>query len=236
MTNISWTDATWNPITGCSKVSEGCLNCYAERLATTWPALKRHYTHGFKVVEHPERLGVKFGRNPKKIFVADMGDLFHPEISPTFLQQIIGVIKANPQHIFQLLTKRAERLGAIKSYPNNVWLGVTVESPKYLDRIEYLAATDAEIKFVSAEPLLEGFKDYLWLKKIDWLIVGGESGPGRRAFDPQWARDLLIACAEHGVAFWFKQHGAKKPGDELLDGELAQEWPNNNQTTLDLAI
>ena len=242
MSKIPYCDITWNPLTGCSKYSEGCANCYAERLATgTWAALKKHYPNGFQITYHPERLTEEFlnkefggpRSKSKKIFVGNMTDLFHKAIEPEYFNRILDAIRRRPHHTFQMLTKRADRLGTVQSYPENIWLGVTVESPKYLDRIDHLAATDAKIKWVSIEPMLEPFIDYSWLKSIDWLVVGGESGPNRRHFDAQWARDFRAACADYNVAFWFKQHhGDNNTTDRLLDGERIEQWPAQKQTSL----
>ena len=245
MSKIPYCDQTWNPITGCSKLSEGCINCYAERLANgKWAALRQHYPIGFDVTFHPARLTPEYLKanfggprsKPKRIFACNMGDLFHADIKPEYFEQVLDVIRRYPQHTFQLLTKRADRLGIVKNFPSNVWLGVTVEKPRYVDRIEHLAATDVQIKWASVEPMLEPFSDYSWLQHIDWLVVGGESGPNQRHFDRQWARDLRAACADYGVAFWFKQyHGDNNTDDRLLDGQLIQEWPAEKQTILHLA-
>lgn len=249
MTAIPWTDATWNPVTGCSKYSEGCRYCYAEEIALgkrKWPPVQGHYPNGFAVTERPDRLtpeyikkNLKLSKNPKKprmVFVCDMGDLFHKDVTESYINRVLDVIRANPHHIFQLLTKRADRLSIIKEYPRNAWLGVTVENNRRLDRIEHLLKIDATVRFVSAEPLLEGFTDLSWIKNLDWVIVGGESGDNRREFKAQWARDIRDACRTYGTAFFFKQHGHKALGDDLLDGEVIHEWPhrrNAEQNYLD---
>lgn len=240
--HIPWTDRIWNPVGGCNPISEGCRNCYAKAMVDSG-RLKGHarYPEGFGVIqEYQDRIPTKpFGGPHKKIFVADMSDLFHEAISPAHLEAIFRVIRENPNHVFQLLTKRSQRLQNIKDFPPNAWVGVTIENNRRLiDRVNDLIRTNAQVKFVSCEPLLEGFMDLSWVKDVDWIICGGESGPKRRSFDVQWARDIRDACREYGTPFFYKQTvgNRRDPGDQLLDGELIQEWPKpyNQQNTMDL--
>ena len=225
-TNISWTDETWNPVTGCTPISEGCANCYDRDVAHS--RLRDKYVDGFGVItEHENRLlnPIVWAKKPRKIFVGSMTDLFHDQVSDEFLEKILNVIKSNPQHVFQLLTKRACNLNRIKNYPHNVWLGVTIENNRNLIRLEYLTKTNAKVKFVSAEPLLEPFSDLTWLRDVDWIIVGGESGPRYRPFNSEWARQIREMCRNYGTAFWFKQAAGIKPR-KTLDGQTVQEWPS----------
>ncbi|MGO8880655.1 MAG: DUF5131 family protein [Desulfomonilaceae bacterium] len=227
-TGISWADETWNPVTGCTPISDGCVNCYAKKMVEHG-RLKGHprYPNGFKVTEHEDLLSHKvLAGKGKKIFVCDMGDLFHQDVSESFLNKIIGVIGQHPHHIFQLLTKRPEGFARVKSWPRNVWLGVTVESSKYLNRLDLLRQQDVSVKFVSFEPLLGPIPESA-IEGLDWAIVGGESGPKARPMDLKWARDLRDFCSFYDVPFWFKQVGGrdKAKGGELLDEELYHEFP-----------
>ena len=184
MSKIEWTNETWNPVTGCSKYSEGCQNCYAEKMTKRLAAMgQEKYKNGFnKVVFHPEELNRDFGGKSKMIFVNSMSDTFHADISKFQISKMLEYCSFNKQHIFQILTKRAARVEEF-SYPPNVWLGVTVEKENYKNRIEFLRHTDAKIKFLSCEPLL-GDLGELDLTGIDWVIVGGESGPGGKTYAP----------------------------------------------------
>ena len=208
-TKIEWTNETWNPITGCSHASEGCQNCYAEKMHKRLTAMgQEKYSKSFnEVVFHPQELYKNFGKKSKMIFVNSMSDTFHKEVSNENIQKILDKI-AKPlqqRHIFQILTKRAERINDF-CYPKNVWLGVTVEKAKYKERIRYLKQTNATVKFLSCEPLLENL-GVLDLKGIDWVICGGESGKSARPCDPRWVRDIQTQCEEQGVPFFFKQWG-----------------------------
>lgn len=207
MSKIEWTNETWNPVTGCSKYSEGCQNCYAEKMTKRLAAMgQEKYKNGFnKVVFHPEELNRDFGRKSKMIFVNSMSDTFHTDISKFQISKMLEYCSFNKQHIFQILTKRAARVEEF-SYPPNVWLGVTVEKENYKNRIEFLRHTDAKIKFLSCEPLL-GDLGELDLTGIDWVIVGGESGPGARPMHPDWVRNIKTQCRKQDVPFFFKQWG-----------------------------
>lgn len=207
MSKIEWTNETWNPVTGCTKYSEGCQNCYAERMTKRLAAMgQEKYKNGFnRVVFHQEELNRDFGGKSKMIFVNSMSDTFHADISKFRIGRILEYCSFNKQHIFQILTKRAARIREF-SYPPNVWLGVTVEKENYKNRIEFLRHTDAKVKFLSCEPLL-GDLGKLDLTGIDWVIVGGESGTGARPMHPDWVRNIQKQCQEQNVPFFFKQWG-----------------------------
>lgn len=207
MSKIEWTNETWNIITGCNKKSEGCLNCYAETMHKRLRAMgQEKYKFPFDgVVFHYEELGRDLGKKPKMFFVNSMSDTFNEKISDEQIDKILAACGKYPQHVFQVLTKRAERVPGF-IYPKNVWLGVTVELAKYKSRIDYLRKTDAKIKFLSCEPLL-GDLGELDLTGIDWVICGGESGPNARPMHPDWVRNIQKQCKEQGVAFFFKQWG-----------------------------
>lgn len=216
---IQWTNETWNIITGCTKYSEGCQNCYAARMHKRLTAMGQNkYKEPFdKVVFHKEALTQhKFSRldtKRKMIFVNSMSDTFHKDITDQQIKDILDECEWNDPNSFQILTKRAERLPDF-NYPFNVWLGVTVEHPKYKNRIEYLKKTNAKIKFLSCEPLLADLGE-LDLSGIDWVIVGGESGCGARAMHPDWVRNIQKQCQTQGVAFFFKQWGEWKSKSTL---------------------
>lgn len=214
MSKIEWTNKTWNPVTGCSKYSEGCQNCYAEKMTKRLAAMgQEKYKNGFnKVVFHPEELNRDFGGKSKMIFVNSMSDTFHADISKFQISKMLEYCSFNKQHIFQILTKRAARVEEF-SYPPNVWLGVTVEKENYKNRIEFLRHTDAEVKFLSCEPLL-GDLGELDLTGIDWVIVGGESGPGARPMHPDWVRNIKKQCQKQDVPFFFKQWGEWIPASQ----------------------
>lgn len=216
MSKIEWTNETWNPVTGCSKYSEGCQNCYAEKMTKRLAAMgQEKYKNGFnKVVFHPEELNRDFGRKSKMIFVNSMSDTFHADISKFQISKMLEYCSFNKQHIFQILTKRAARVEEF-SYPPNVWLGVTVEKENYKNRIEFLRHTDAKVKFLSCEPLL-GDLGELDLTGIDWVIAGGESGPGARPMHPDWVRNIQKQCQEQNVPFFFKQWGEWIPSEQAL--------------------
>lgn len=205
--NIEWTQETWNPITGCTKYSEGCKNCYAEKMTKRLKAMRqKKYAEGFdKVVFHPKEQWRAFGKKPKMIFVNSMSDTFHKDILHWQVETILGVCLYNNIHTFQILTKRSERLKEF-SYPKNVWLGVTVEHSDYKFRIDDLKQTNASVKFLSCEPLLSDLGE-LDLSGIDWVICGGESGPNARPCHPDWVRNIQRQCQEQNVPFFFKQWG-----------------------------
>lgn len=223
MSKIEWTNETWNPVTGCSKYSEGCQNCYAERMTKRLAAMgQEKYKNGFsKVVFHPEELNRDFGGKSKMIFVNSMSDTFHADISKVRIYKMLEYCSRNMQHIFQILTKRAVRLEEF-SYPPNVWLGVTVEKENYKNRIEFLRRTDAKVKFLSCEPLL-GDLGELDLTGIGWVIVGGESGPGARPMHPDWVRNIQKQCQEQNVPFFFKQWGEYRPIKNSIEYENTNE-------------
>lgn len=242
MTKIEWTEKTWNPVTGCTKISEACANCYAEVMAkrlSGMPASKEKYRNGFKLTIHPEALEEPYKwKKPSMVFVCSMGDLFHKDVPLVFVDKVMKVIADNPQHIFQILTKRA---GAMFGYfcnkvpPKNVWLGVTCESSRHYDRIAFLRAIrNAPVRFLSCEPLLGDMSD-INLTNIDWVIMGGESGVKARRTDVSWFRSLRDACVSQNTRLFFKQWGAwgsdgikrsKKENGTVLDGRLWREIPD----------
>ncbi|RMF48611.1 MAG: phage Gp37/Gp68 family protein [Bacteroidetes bacterium] len=235
-TSIEWTEATWNPLTGCTKISPGCKHCYAERMARRLQAMGvPKYRNGFRLTLHPTVLTEPLRwRTPRMIFVNSMSDLFHHDVPPEFICAVFDVMRQAHWHTFQILTKRAERLRALDSlldWPPNVWMGVSVERADYIARIDDLRATGAAIKFVSCEPLL-GPLPHLPLDGIDWVIVGGESGPGARPMDPAWVRDIRDQCLAADVPFFFKQWGGprKDRTGRLLDGRTWDAMPGEVAT------
>lgn len=222
-TKIEWTEATWNPVTGCSKISAGCAHCYAERMAVRLKAMGQpNYRHGFEVTCHPAVLNLPLQwRKPRMVFVNSMGDLFHEEVSESFIRRVFDVMNKASWHQFQVLTKRAERLAQLAPrlhWTPNIWMGVTVEEQSCAQRVEHLRNTSAHTKFLSMEPLL-GPVTHLDLTSIDWVIVGGESGPGARRMEEEWVVSLKQRCEVEGVPFFFKQWGGvnkKKAGRTLL--------------------
>ena len=228
---IEWTECTWNPVTGCSKISPGCLHCYAERMARRLQAMgQRNYRNGFEVTLHPDmlELPLKWKRS-RSIFVNSMSDLFHEEVPLDFIKRTFAVMAQARQHRFQVLTKRAERLAEVAgqlNWPENVWMGVTVENKDYLERIDHLRRVPARIKFLSIEPLLSGIP-YLNLEGIDWVIVGGESGPGARPMREEWAVEVRDHCLRQGVPFFFKQWGGvnKKRNGRILENRVWAAMP-----------
>ena len=241
MTGIEWTDATWNPTTGCDRVSPGCDNCYALTLAGRLKAMGQpKYQHdgdqrtsgpGFRLTLHPDVLGAPLRwRKPRMVFVDSMSDLFHPDVPLDFIRRVFDVIAATPQHTYQILTKRSVRLKdvcASLDWPPNLWMGVSVEADRWAFRARHLAEVPAAVRFVSAEPLL-GPLPSLDVAALGWLIVGGESGPGARPMRPEWARDLRDRCAAASVPFFFKQWGGRTPktGGRLLDGAPHNAMPS----------
>ena len=231
-TKIEWTDATWNPVTGCHKISPGCKHCYAERMSKRLHAAGMpKYRNGFAVVTtHPDALDIPLRwRKPRAIFVNSMSDLFHDAVPDDFIRQVFAVMTQAHWHRYQVLTKRPERLLALNEtlpWPPQVWLGVSVESDRYVGRIDLLRQTDAAVKFLSLEPLL-GPLPGLNLHGIDWVIVGGESGPGARPMQREWAADIRDQCLAAGVPFHFKQWGGvfKKRNGRLLDGREWNDFP-----------
>lgn len=212
MSKIEWTEKTWNIITGCTKHSEGCKNCYAEKMTKRLAAMgQAKYSEGFnKIIFHPEELCQNFGKKPKMIFVNSMSDTFHKEVKDDEIDGILQWCWHNRKHTFQILTKRSERLNYRSYYPENIWLGVTVEHPDYKFRIDDLRKTNVSVKFLSCEPLL-GDLGELDLTGIDWVICGGESGSGARPMHPDWVRNIQRQCQEQNVPFFFKQWGEWVP-------------------------
>jgi protein gp37 len=228
---IEWTDNTWNPVTGCSKTSPGCKNCYAERMAARLKAMGvEAYRDGFKVTLQPKSLlAPKKWRSPKTVFVNSMSDLFHRDVPTKYIQQVFEVMCQCPQHRFQVLTKRAGRLREVASqlpWPKQIWQGVSVESKAYYSRVHDLQQVPAAVRFLSCEPLL-GPLDNLPLDGIHWVIVGGESGPRSRPMDPGWVRSIRDQCQDAGVSFFFKQWGGvnKKKTGRILDGATYDALP-----------
>ncbi len=228
---IEWTESTWNPVTGCTKISFGCLNCYAERMAVRLKAMgQKNYRDGFKVKCHPHTLNMPLRwKKPQVIFVNSMSDLFHKDVPDHFIFDIFATMQQAQQHQYQILTKRAERVAKLSpelSWLENIWMGVTVEAADYKYRIDYLRYTGAKIKFLSLEPLL-GDLGELNLDGIDWVIAGGESGPGARPIDIGWVRNIREQCLAQKVPFFFKQWGGtnKKKTGKLLDGKIWNEMP-----------
>lgn len=231
-TKIEWTEVTWNPVTGCSKVSPGCLNCYAERMAKRLQAMgQRNYRHGFAVRTHDHMLKVPFKwKKPRFVFVNSMGDLFHEEVPLIFIRRVFKVMERTPQHTYQLLTKRADRLLELASllpWPGNIWMGVTVEDNERLSRVDRLKGVPAVVKFLSIEPLLGPLPD-LVLNGIEWVIVGGESGPGARGMNRDWVIAIRDACVNEKVPFFFKQWGGtrKKNSGRVLEKRTWNEMPH----------
>ena len=228
---IEWTESTWNPVTGCKKISPGCKNCYAERLSKRLKAMgQANYRNGFKLTLQPQMLELPLRwKRPQTIFVNSMSDLFHTEVPLEYIQQVFDVMNRAHWHRFQVLTKRADRLAEIQSelsWAPNIWMGVSVESQKYVHRIDDLRKTGAKVKFLSLEPLLGPLKS-LNLKSIDWAIVGGESGYGFRPVKEEWVLDIRTQCDSAGVPFFFKQWGGfnKKKTGRLLEGRTYDEMP-----------
>jgi len=233
-TNIEWTDRTWNPTTGCNKVSPGCTHCYAE-------AITKRFTHnfpnGFDLTLHRDRLQEPLKwRKPSRIFVNSMSDLFHEEIPLEFLQEVFDIVRQTPWHIYQILTKRHERLVELAPHLNwhkNIWMGVSVENQNYAHRVDYLRRVPARVRFLSCEPLLGELN--LDLTDIHWVIAGGESGSKYRPLKLEWVQSIRDRCQNDGVAFFFKQVGGRTPkaGGRLLEGriwdEMPEEWDRHQQ-------
>jgi protein gp37 len=226
---IEWTEATWNPTVGCTKVSPGCDRCYAEAITRRFP---RTFPNRFALTLRPHALDIPLHwRRPRMVFVNSMSDLFHADVPDTYLRDVFDVMRTASQHTFQILTKRAERLARSARWldcPPNVWIGVSVESARFVWRLDYLREVPTPVRFVSAEPLLTALSN-LNLTGIDWMIAGGESQPGCRPAEVTWFRDLRDQCRAAGVAFFLKQLGgypSKRGGDEaLLDGRRWTEFP-----------
>jgi protein gp37 len=229
--SIEWTEATWNPLTGCTKISPGCKLCYAERMSMRLKSMgQANYRNGFDLTLHDHMLNLPLSwKKPKMIFVNSMSDLFQDGVPLSFVQQVFGTMSDSYWHQFQILTKRSERLRELSpelAWPKNVWMGVSVESEQYKFRIDDLRKTGAAIKFLSIEPLL-GPLSNLDLSGIHWVIVGGESGPGARPMEHKWVRSIRDQCAAARVPFFFKQWGGtnKKKAGRELDGRHHDELP-----------
>jgi protein gp37 len=237
---IEWTDATWNPTTGCDRTSPGCDNCYALTLAKRLKAMgqpkyqtdgdPRTSGPGFGVAVHHQTLELPYTwTSPRTVFVNSMSDLFHPQIPVEFIKQVFEVMADTPQHTYQVLTKRSRRLVDLADalpWPPNVWMGVSVENDRYVFRAEHLRQVDCAVRFLSVEPML-GPVPSLELEGVSWVIVGGESGPDARPMDAEWARDVRDRCIAVGVPFFFKQWGGRTPkaNGRLLDGRTHDDYP-----------
>lgn len=233
---IEWTEATWNPVTGCSKISPGCKFCYAEVMANRLQAMgQANYAQGFRVTLQPQMLERPLQwKRPRTIFVNSMSDLFHEQVPLEYIEQVFRVMRDAHWHQFQVLTKRAERLAELSprlEWPSNVWMGVSVESAAYQGRIECLRSTRAAVKFLSVEPLLGPIEE-LDVDGIDWVIVGGESGPKARPMREAWVVEIRDRCRAMGVPFFFKQWGGpnKKKAGRTLDGRTWNEMPTRSLT------
>lgn len=240
-THIEWTQMTWNPVTGCTKVSQGCKHCYAERMAKRLKAMGSvRYLNGFKITLHEDLIDLpRRWKQPRVVFVNSMSDLFHPEVPLEFIAKVFKTMAECPQHQFQVLTKRSERLKELASqlaWPPNVWMGVSVEDERVISRITDLQEVPAAVRFLSCEPLI-GPLDSLPLDGIHWVIVGGESGPKSRPMKPDWVHSIKRQCEDSNVAFFFKQWGGvrKDLTGRELDGRTYDEMPTKGLTVLPLA-
>ncbi|OAH53125.1 hypothetical protein AWH48_12275 [Domibacillus aminovorans] len=229
--SIEWTEATWNPVTGCTKVSEGCKHCYAERMAKRLVAMgSPRYVNGFNVTLHPDLIDApRKWSKPRKIFVNSMSDLFHKDVPLDFIQKVFHTMNETPQHSYQVLTKRPERaaeLSPFLTFTPNIWMGTSIENQRVIDRMNYLKQVPAHIRFLSCEPLLGPLN--LELSDIHWVIVGGESGPGARPMEADWVRSIRDQCQDQKVAFFFKQWGGvqKHRYGRELDEQMYDEYPD----------
>lgn len=236
--NIEWTEFTWNPVTGCIKLSQGCKNCYAERMAKRLKAMgSERYASGFKPTLHWDLVDApRSWRKPRLVFVNSMSDLFQEDVPEHFISRVFDSMAACPQHTFQILTKRSERLLEMASrlpWPKNVWMGVSIEDARVVHRAIDLASVPAAVRFLSCEPLI-GPLESLPLENIDWVIVGGESGPRSREMKTTWVKSIRRQCRKHGVAFFFKQWGGvrKDLTGRLLDGRTYDEMPRQKESLL----
>ena len=234
---IEWTDATWNPVTGCTKVSSGCKRCYAERIAERFRGTKNHpFEQGFDLTLQPQRLDQpRRWKKPRLIFVNSMSDLFHEDLADAYIHRVFDVMAEANHHTYQVLTKRANRLMLFvndrfldRGCPPHIWVGVSVEDSRNTHRLDFLKLTKAAVRFVSFEPLLSPM-GAVNLSGIHWAIVGGESGPGARPMEPAWARSLRDLCVREEVPFFFKQWGGRTPkaGGDALDGMRWQQNPHH---------
>ncbi|MDE0102167.1 MAG: phage Gp37/Gp68 family protein [Bryobacterales bacterium] len=231
---IEWTERTWNPVTGCTKISEGCKHCYAERMSRRLRLMGlQKYKREFQLAVHPATLVDPFKwKKPSLVFVNSMSDLFHKRVPDHFILSVFDTMNRTDRHTYQILTKRPERAVSLDPelhWTSNIWLGTSIESERWLQRADILRGSSASVKFLSLEPLL-GPLSGLSLDGIDWVIVGGESGPGARPMNPDWVREIRSNCIENGVPFFFKQWGGvnKKRSGRLLDGRTWDELPPRN--------
>jgi protein gp37 len=242
--SIEWTDTTWNPVTGCTKVTRGCDNCYAERFSERFRGVPGHpFTTGFDLTLRPDRLGQPLSwRKPRMVFVNSMSDLFHKRVPAHYISRVFATMEAASSHTYQILTKRSSMMRNFVNArygeglaPGHIWLGVSIEDRASLVRLKHLKETRATVRFVSFEPLLGPIAP-VDLSGIQWAIVGGESGPRARPMDPVWARDLRDQCLESDVAFFFKQWGGPTPkfNGNHLDGRQWLEYPSTRETTTDM--
>jgi protein gp37 len=232
---IEWTESTWNPVSGCTKVSSGCENCYAEKMAKRLQAMgTRGYENGFEVTLHPHSLDKPLKmKKPQMIFVNSMSDIFHKDIPNEYIFKIFEVMNKAHWHTFQVLTKRPERLESLAdklNWTDNIWMGVSVESNDNVKRVDYLRNIDAKVKFLSVEPLIAPV-DKMNYTNIDWVIVGGESGSGCREIKKEWVEEIQIRCKQEDIPFFFKQWGGvnKKKNGRLLNGNIYDEMPKNTK-------
>ncbi|WP_087754151.1 DUF5131 family protein [Paraburkholderia caledonica] len=230
-TNIEWTEMTWNPVTGCVKVSQGCKNCYAEKMAKRLKAMGcSRYESGFQPTLHPDLVDTpRKWKKPRTVFVNSMSDLFQEAVPLDFIQHVFATMRETPQHTYQILTKRSERLAKLApllEWPANVWMGVSVEDERVMHRVSDLAHTPARVKFLSCEPLI-GPLENLPLEGIDWVIVGGESGRGARPMEESWVQSIRLQCRASGTAFFFKQWGGvrKDMTGRTLNGRTYDAMP-----------
>ena len=231
LSSIEWTELTWNPTTGCTKVSAGCKNCYAEVMSRRLKAMRQHkYRNGFKITLHPKELETPYRwRGGKMVFVNSMSDLFHKDVPLKFIQEVFAVMNDTPQHTYQVLTKRSKRLKELApelNWTDNIWMGVSVENEKVSHRITDLSQTPAHVKFLSVEPLIGPFQT-LPLREIDWVIVGGESGPGARPLKKEWVDLVHQKCREYDVSFFFKQWGKSHFNANQQDPTIAKDHPQH---------
>ena len=229
---IEWTESTWNPVTGCSKVSDGCRNCYAERMSRRLQGMGlKKYARGFSVTTHESILEMPLGWcHPRLVFVNSMSDLFHPLVPDSFVRRVFEIMNRAFQHTFQVLTKRPERvvsMGDRLTWTSNIWMGTSIESERWLSRLDSIRETGGHVKYLSLEPLLGPLPD-LCLEGIDWVIAGGESGPGARKMKEEWVREIRDCCLLENVPFFFKQWGGvhKKRNGRILDGREWNQMPS----------
>jgi protein gp37 len=238
---IEWTETTWNPLTGCTKISPGCKNCYAERMARRLQAMNSaNYANGFTLTCHPHALDIPFSwKKERMVFVNSMSDLFHEDVPEAFIKRVFNTMNLASQHQYQVLTKRSERLlemNAVVKWDHHIWAGVSVENADYAYRIDHLRQSNAKVKFISFEPLIGDAGD-LNLNGIDWVIVGGESGPGARPIEKEWVITIQQQCLTKNIPFFFKQWGGvnKKKTGRLLDGKIWNQMPGIETPSPDLA-